>query len=60
LIEDLANDISIVLVEHDMDMVMRISDRITVLQDGCIISDGTPQEIRNNQQVKEAYLGKAA
>jgi branched-chain amino acid transport system ATP-binding protein len=60
LIKDLANDISVVLVEHDMDMVMRISDRITVLQDGCIISEGTPQEIRNNQEVREAYLGKAA
>ena len=60
LIKDLANDISVVLVEHDMDMVMRISDRITVLQDGSIISEGTPQEIRNNQHVKEAYLGKAA
>ena len=60
LIKDLSNDISVVLVEHDMDMVMRISDRITVLEDGCIISEGTPQEIRNNQQVKEAYLGKAA
>lgn len=60
LIKDLANDISVVLVEHDMDMVMRISDRITVLQDGGIISEGTPEEIRNNQHVKEAYLGKAA
>lgn len=60
LIRDLANDISVVLVEHDMDMVMRISDRITVLQDGGIISEGTPEEISNNQHVKEAYLGKAA
>nr|WP_320192571.1 hypothetical protein [uncultured Desulfobacter sp.] len=60
LIRDLADDISVVLVEHDMDMVMRISDRITVLQDGCIITEGTPKEIQNNQQVKEAYLGKAA
>ena len=60
LIKDLANDISVVLVEHDMDMVMRISDRITVLQDGSIISEGTPEQIRNNQHVKEAYLGKAA
>jgi branched-chain amino acid transport system ATP-binding protein len=60
LIKDLAKDISVVLVEHDMDMVMRISDRITVLQDGGIISEGTPEQIRNNQHVKEAYLGKAA
>ena len=60
LIRDLANDLSVVLVEHDMDMVMRISDRITALQDGYIITESTPKEIRNNQQVKKAYFGKAA
>jgi len=58
LIKDLASEISVVLVEHDMDMVMSISDKITVLQYGCIIAEGTPEEIRNNQQVREAYLGK--
>ncbi len=58
LIKDLAKDICVVLVEHDMDMVMSISDQITVLQDGCTIAEGTPDEIRNNQQVREAYLGK--
>lgn len=58
LIKELATQICVVLVEHDMEMVMSISDRITVLQDGCIISEGTPEEIRNNSQVREAYLGK--
>ncbi len=58
LIKDLANEICVVLVEHDMDMVMSISDKITVLQYGCTIAEGTPEEIRNNQQVREAYLGK--
>lgn len=58
LIKELAKKICVVLVEHDMDMVMSISDRITVLQDGGIISEGTPEEIQNNQQVREAYLGK--
>jgi branched-chain amino acid transport system ATP-binding protein len=58
LIKELAKKICVVLVEHDMDMVMSISDRITVLQDGSIISEGTPEEIQNNQQVREAYLGK--
>ncbi len=57
LIKELAKEICVVLVEHDMDMVMSISDEITVLQNGCIISEGTPEEIRNNQQVREAYLG---
>jgi len=58
LIKDLAKEICVVLVEHDMDMVMSISDKITVLQYGCTIAEGTPDEIRNNQQVREAYLGK--
>ena len=58
LIKELASEICVVLVEHDMDMVMSISDRITVLQYGCTIAEGTPEEIRNNQQVREAYLGK--
>ncbi|WP_457553901.1 ABC transporter ATP-binding protein [Desulfobacula sp.] len=58
LIKGLADKICVVLVEHDMDMVMSISDKITVLQYGCTIAEGTPEEIRNNQQVREAYLGK--
>ena len=58
LIKELASEISVVLVEHDMDMVMSISDKITVLQYGCTIAEGTPKEIQNNQQVREAYLGK--
>ncbi len=58
LIKELACDISVVLVEHDMDMVMSISDVITVLQYGAIIAEGTPREIQTNQQVMEAYLGK--
>ncbi len=58
LIKALADDISVVLVEHDMDMVMSISDIITVLQYGAIIAEGTPEEIQTNQQVMEAYLGK--
>ncbi|HIJ55487.1 MAG TPA: ABC transporter ATP-binding protein [Deltaproteobacteria bacterium] len=58
LIKGLSKEISIVLVEHDMDMVMRISDKITVLHYGSIIAEGAPEEIRTNQLVREAYLGK--
>lgn len=58
LIRELADKICVVLVEHDMDLVMSISDKITVLQYGCTIAEGTPEEIHNNEQVREAYLGK--
>ncbi len=60
LIRGLAEEISIVLVEHDMDMVMRISDKITVLHYGSVIAEGVPEEIKTNQLVREAYLGKDA
>ena len=58
LIKGLACDLSIVLVEHDMDLVMSISDAITVLHYGSIIAEGPPDEIKSNKLVREAYLGK--
>jgi branched-chain amino acid transport system ATP-binding protein len=58
LIKGLAENISIVLVEHDMDLVMSISDSITVLHYGSIIAEGEPENIRTNPLVREAYLGK--
>ena len=48
---------TIVLVEHRMDMVMSISDRITVMHLGNVLAEGTPQEISNTQSVQDAYLG---
>ncbi len=49
--------ITVVLVEHDMELVMSISDEITVLNFGQVIAKGTPRDIQNNQEVVEAYLG---
>ncbi len=57
LIRTLAEDIAVVLIEHDMDMVMDVSDRITVLHYGSVIAEGLPDEIKENDEVKEAYLG---
>jgi len=51
---------AILLVEHDMDAVFRIADRITVLVDGAVIASGSPVEVRDNRDVQAAYLGSAA
>ncbi|MDB2270568.1 ABC transporter ATP-binding protein [Halorubrum ezzemoulense] len=57
LIEDVAEDHSVMLIEHNMEVVMDISDRIAVLHRGELIADGPPEDVRGDEDVQEAYLG---
>ena len=56
----LPRDVTILLIEHDMDLVFRFADTISVLVGGALLTQGTPQEIANDPKVKEVYLGEAA
>jgi branched-chain amino acid transport system ATP-binding protein len=57
LLQELCKEVTIVLVEHDMEAVFALADRISVLVYGRVIASGAPSEIRQNEEVKRAYLG---
>ncbi|MBK5107550.1 MAG: ABC transporter ATP-binding protein [Anaerolineales bacterium] len=57
LIKKLPEDITLVLIEHDMEVVLEIAEQITVLNRGSVIAEGSPQEIKQNQEVQDVYLG---
>jgi len=59
LIAGLDRSLTLLIVEHDMDVVFRLADRITVLHEGQAIAEGTPDQIRGDRQVHDVYLGKA-
>lgn len=59
LIRKLSSQVSVLLVEHDMDIVLGISDIVTVMTQGCIIASGSPAQISRDPQVQAAYLGTA-
>jgi branched-chain amino acid transport system ATP-binding protein len=50
--------ITLILIEHDMDVALRVAERVTMMHDGSVIVEGTPDEIRANQTVHDLYLGR--
>jgi len=59
LISELGRDHTVMLIEHNMRLVMSISDRITVMHQGNILIEGDPDEVRGDERVKQAYLGES-
>ncbi|WP_397475775.1 ABC transporter ATP-binding protein [Pusillimonas sp.] len=59
VISNLPRDVTVVFIEHDMGLVFRFAERITVLVGGKVLTEGTPAEIAADQRVKEVYLGEA-
>jgi branched-chain amino acid transport system ATP-binding protein len=57
LVRKLASEMTVLIIEHDMDLIMGLSDSITVLHQGRVLATGTPAEIREDAAVQEAYLG---
>ncbi len=60
LLKELSRDHALMLIEHDMDVVFAVADRVTVMVDGCVLDQGTPAAIRASAKVRDAYLGHAA
>jgi len=60
LLRELPRSLTMILVEHDMDIVFSVCDQITVMSYGEVLATGTPAEVRANERVKAAYLGGAA
>ena len=58
LLLGLDRDITLILIEHDMDIALRVAERVTMMHDGRVIVEGTPDEIRANETVHDLYLGR--
>jgi branched-chain amino acid transport system ATP-binding protein len=57
LLLGLERDITVVLIEHDMDVALRVADSVTMMHDGSVVIEGTPDEIRASDVVQALYLG---
>lgn len=56
-LDDASHDRTILLIEHNVDLVLELSDRITVLNRGAVLAQGTPRDITNDERVQDAYMG---
>jgi branched-chain amino acid transport system ATP-binding protein len=59
IIRDLSKDLTVLLIEHDMELALGLADRVTVLHYGQVLAEGTPDEVRGNEQVQGVYFGTA-
>ncbi len=60
LIQKLSESITVVLIEHSIEFVVRLCERLTVLNQGRVLTEGTPEEISKNAEVRRVYLGEEA
>jgi branched-chain amino acid transport system ATP-binding protein len=56
---DLDPEVTLIIIEHDMDVALTVAERVTMMYEGAVIVEGTPAEIRSNQRVHDLYLGRA-
>ena len=57
LLKSIARDRTMIIIDHDVDSLFELVERITVLQEGRVLAEGRPDEIKGNSKVQEAYLG---
>jgi branched-chain amino acid transport system permease protein len=57
LLRSIAKGRTLIVIDHDMDALFELAERVTVLQEGRVLAEGTPAEIKGNARVQEAYLG---
>jgi branched-chain amino acid transport system ATP-binding protein len=57
LLRQIPREVTILLIEHDIDVVLKLSDRVTVMHQGEVLAQGTPNEVERNARVQDAYFG---